>query len=306
MIGGCKKRCIALREELKKFRELTPKYPTVSDEQLRTRSRQHSISFREFTANNELQAKLQALTIEEYVTFSPFTPTSPLLEEPLPSLIQRNDHEDESEETLVPVVELVPLDQVRRLTFSPNSLKFESFSEQWNLLAKFHTYQVGLLLINLCDIDTEFFEWIYASETRKKPLFYPCTSVFIFLWMNCIRFTQDCEYVHVSLFILSHLFTNYKFRLQLFFQRRRQTSKISYNLAILYNILSTNLFFNWRKKTQCLYYKQAPLLQCFCILFSSLFIIMFSQNSFTHCFIRSRVLWKRSNTCENTLRLHFP
>lgn len=36
-IGGCKNRCIHLREELQKFRELLPKYPTITDEQLQAR-----------------------------------------------------------------------------------------------------------------------------------------------------------------------------------------------------------------------------------------------------------------------------
>lgn len=115
LLGGCKTKCKPLKEELRKLRELQPKYPTIS--QSKFVDWQH--------AGDAVQAKLQALTIEEYVISTTlYSPTSPVIEEPFQSqpLPQRNRNyvdDDDGDESLVSsIVELIPLDQVGTCTQS--------------------------------------------------------------------------------------------------------------------------------------------------------------------------------------------
>ena len=95
-IGGCKERCTHLRVELQKFRELSPKYPTVADEQ------------QQFS--DEMQARLQTLKIREFVTESCYSPSSPNVEEPFQSLV-KNRQRNQNEQCSVSVEVLIPLDE---------------------------------------------------------------------------------------------------------------------------------------------------------------------------------------------------
>lgn len=111
IIGGCGERCIPLKKELQILRNSTPKYPTISHTQIGHRHYDQSGRNRHIKmGGDEIQAKLQALNIEEYVATSGFSPNSPAIDEPFQSLLERN-HEMDIEEIIVPVVELVPLDK---------------------------------------------------------------------------------------------------------------------------------------------------------------------------------------------------
>jgi hypothetical protein len=72
---------------------------------------QSSFVHRQIPESDELQAKLQALTIHEYVTNSAYSPTSPNVEEPFQSFAKKG-WGNEDQESLVCVEELIPLDQV--------------------------------------------------------------------------------------------------------------------------------------------------------------------------------------------------
>lgn len=99
IIGGCKERCNALKEELRKVREQTTKHPTIPDD------------YRRVPESNKLQMKLQLLNISEFVESSSYSPTSPAVDEPFQTLAKGD------EEATVPVIELIPLDQVKMLSF---------------------------------------------------------------------------------------------------------------------------------------------------------------------------------------------
>lgn len=111
LVGGCKEQCIPLKEELRKFRELQPKYPTISHSMFtKFAHRQHDQQERIKTEFNKLgcdviQAKLHALTTQECVSTTVFSPSTPVIDEPFYSQL--------SDESVSQVVQLIPLDKTK-------------------------------------------------------------------------------------------------------------------------------------------------------------------------------------------------
>ena len=66
---------------------------------------------RQIPESEELQVQLQALTIEECVVFSTYSPTSPDVQEPFQLMVEGRRKKEQ--EYSVAVTELIPLDQVK-------------------------------------------------------------------------------------------------------------------------------------------------------------------------------------------------
>ena len=74
-----------------------------------------------------LQTKLQVLTIQECVTRSTYSPTSPNVEEPFQSLV-KDRQENENEQSFVSGEVLIPLDKVNVFISRQNSLELIELS----------------------------------------------------------------------------------------------------------------------------------------------------------------------------------
>ena len=111
VVGGCDERCLSLRKELQTIAHSSPKYPTMSrTHRHHTHDNQHATQEYVNIEDGDVQAKLQALTIERFVSESTFSPNSPRIEEPFELLVKSDQMVDDA--TTDPVVELVSLDKV--------------------------------------------------------------------------------------------------------------------------------------------------------------------------------------------------
>ena len=72
---------------------------------------------RQIPESEELQVQLQALKIEECVTFSTYSPTSPDVQEPFQLMVEGKRKTEEQEDSVY-VTELIPLDQVKYVSKS--------------------------------------------------------------------------------------------------------------------------------------------------------------------------------------------